>query len=59
MFVNSTKDSEKIAWGGESGFLDEFRLQFHRSKTLDFAIDVMVAVDETYVSHLCPSLQHR
>ena len=52
MFVNSTKDSEKIAWGGESGFLDEFRLQFHRSKTLDFAIDVMVAVDETYVSHL-------
>lgn len=35
-----------------SSLFDKFRLQLHRAKTFDFAIDVMVAIDEANILYL-------
>jgi hypothetical protein len=42
--------------GVVSGFLDEFRFQFHRSETINLAVDIMVAIDEPDVLHLRATL---
>ncbi len=34
---------------GISDFLDKFRFKFHRANTVDFAVDIMVAVDQADV----------
>ena len=35
-------------------FFDKFRFECHSSDTFDFAIDVMISVDESDVFYFCP-----
>lgn len=38
-------------------FLHKFRFQFHRSKAINLAIDIMVAVDKTDAFYLGPDFE--
>ncbi len=43
----------------DSGFFDEFCFELHRSKAFDFAVDVVITVDQTDVLDLGADLDHR
>ena len=46
--------AEQIA----SGFSDKLRLQLHRSKAINLAINVMVAINKADILHLRATLKH-
>ena len=35
-----------------SSLLDEFRLQLHRAETFDFAVDIMITIDQANILDL-------
>lgn len=42
----------------ESGFANKFRFELHGTKTFNFAIDVVVAIDQTNVFHFGAHFDH-
>ena len=47
-------------WGSwASGFFDKLRFEFHRADAADFAVDVMITLDQANVLDLRAYLDHR
>ena len=42
-----------------SGLLHELRLELHRTKAVDLAVDVVIAFDQANVLHFRADLEHR